>query len=223
MITIGVGVSRVRNLLKAVKEDSFITDRFIYSVIIKYAKLYIKREDDKNRIMRMSTLFSRIPCMELIETDSVEACCIGISTGCTIKRTKDKIPNLMDGSFGPIIRTVASLDLSEQLNLTEPATYLTISSLLTFKYNKTKYFWYLDGYLYFPNLPWEAVMIEGIFEDDIAGFVCNSEETCVVRQDQNLIVPDFMFAEIEQGVLNDMRGVLNIPQDPADDKQNSQR
>lgn len=223
MITIGVGVSRVRNLLKAVKEDSFITDRFIYSVIIKYAKLYIKREDDKNRIMRMSTLFSKIPCVPLIETDSVEACCIGIATGCTIKRTKDRIPNLMDGSFGPIIRIVASLDISEKVFITDPITYLSITNSSTYKYNKTKYFWHLDGYLFFPNLDWEAVMVDGIFEDDVSGFKCDSEETCLVRQDQNLIVPDYLFAEIEQAVLNDMRGVLNIPQDPADDKQNSQR
>ena len=223
MITIGVGVSRVRNLLKAVKEDSFITDRFIYSVITKYAKMYIKREDDKNRIMRMSTLFSKIPCVELIETDAVEACCIGISTGCIIKRTKDRIPNLMDGSFGPIIRTVASLDLSENVYITDPVTYLSITNSSNFKYNKTKYFWHLDGYLFFPNLDWEGVMIDGIFEDSVAGFACNSEDTCLVKQDQNLIIPDYLFAEIEQAVLNDMRGTLNIPQDPADDKQNSQR
>ena len=39
--TIGETVSRVRNTLKAVKEDAFLTDRFIYSVVSKFAKLFI--------------------------------------------------------------------------------------------------------------------------------------------------------------------------------------
>ena len=37
--TIGYTVSRVRNTLKAVKEDAFLTDRFIYSVVSKFCKI----------------------------------------------------------------------------------------------------------------------------------------------------------------------------------------
>ena len=36
--TIGEVVSRVRNQMKAVRQDAFLTDRFIYSVIGKHAK-----------------------------------------------------------------------------------------------------------------------------------------------------------------------------------------
>ena len=55
--TIGYTVSRVRNVLKAVKEDAFLTDRFIYSVILKYAKLFIKRQDNLNMILRFNSFF----------------------------------------------------------------------------------------------------------------------------------------------------------------------
>jgi len=36
MAAIGESISRVRNVLKAVKEDPFLTDRFIYSLIMKF-------------------------------------------------------------------------------------------------------------------------------------------------------------------------------------------
>jgi len=44
MTTVGEAISRVRNVLKAVKEDPFMTDRFIYSIILKHSKALLKRE-----------------------------------------------------------------------------------------------------------------------------------------------------------------------------------
>ncbi len=113
--TVGQSVSRVRNLLKAVKEDAFITDRFLYSLIIKYAKLYIKRQDTENKIMRFQSLFETIPCLELIEVDKVEACCTGIKSNCTIHRTKDRLPEVLEGAYGPLFRSIASIDRSVEL------------------------------------------------------------------------------------------------------------
>jgi len=51
MTTIGEAISRVRNTLKAVKEDPFLTDRNIYFLITKYGKTLIKREDNQFRLM----------------------------------------------------------------------------------------------------------------------------------------------------------------------------
>ena len=67
MVNIGETISRVRNLLKSVKEDAFLTDRMIYSVILKYAKLFVQRQDNDNKIMRYQTLFEVLPCVDLIE------------------------------------------------------------------------------------------------------------------------------------------------------------
>jgi len=52
--TIGYTVSRVRNSIKAVKEDAFVTDRYLWSVITKYAKLFIKRQDNQNKLFVQS-------------------------------------------------------------------------------------------------------------------------------------------------------------------------
>ena len=215
--TIGETVSRVRNTLKAVKEDAFLTDRFVYSVISKYAKLFIKRQDNLNKLLRFKSFFRALPCVPLIEVDKIEACCAGIKSGCIIMRTENKLPSPFEGPYGPMFRTVSSIDGSQEIVQTEPGTYTSMTKTTTFKYNKTKYYWYLDGYMYFPNIEWDAVKIEGIWENSI------DEKECILRQDQQSNIPDDLFAEIEQQVLQELTMSINIPADSSDDKQNALR
>jgi len=224
--TIGYTVSRVRNVLKAVKEDAFLTDRFIYSVILKYAKLYIKRQKDLNEILRFNSFFRTLPCVPLVEVDKVEACCGGITSGCIIMRTENKLPTPMEGPYGAMFRTISSIDGSKEVYKTEPGTYTSMTKTTTFKYNMNKYFWYMNGYMYFPNIEWDAVKIEGIWEDDISKLACDGrdgEKECSLRQDQETNIPDDLFAEIEQQVLQELTMSLQIPPDDADDKQNIYR
>lgn len=220
MVTIGEAVSRVRNIVKASTEDAFITDRFIFSIIMKHAKYYIRRQDSLNEILRFNSFFRRLPCVELIEVDRVEACC-DVKSNVTVMRTKEKIPGVMDSSFGPLFRTVASVDDSTIVYKTEPVLYNALSKTSGYKYNKQKYYWYLNGYLYFPNVVWEAVSVEGIFEQDLTGYTCTEDPGCIKRQEQQLIVPEYLFTEIEAQVLNDLKFTMAVPNDTAeDDKQN---
>jgi hypothetical protein len=221
MNTINYTISRVRNSLKAVKEDAFITDRYIWSLIIKYAKLYIKKQDNLNKLLRFKSFYKTLPCLELIEVDKIEANCGGIRSGCKIMRTKDPIPKPFDGPTGPMFRTVSSIDGSIEVYQTEPGTYTSMTKTTTFKYNKSKYFWYLNGHLYFPNIEWEAIQVEGIWEGDIVNL--NNDGICVLRQDQESSIPDDLYAEIEKAVLSEIYPTASIPQDQTDDKQNVYR
>jgi hypothetical protein len=216
---IGDVISRIRVQVKGAKQDPFLTDRVIYSFILKHAKWLMKREDGKNKLLGFSGAIQTMDLVELIEVDKVEACCTGLTSDCTIKRTKDKMPIFMQGYYGPLIRTVASLDGSEELQPTNPSTYISLSKSKAFKYNKAKYFWYLDDYLYFPNLEWDAVRIEGIFEEDISGFTCEPDD-CVIRSDQSFNVPDYLLGELEAKVYQDLAGIMQVPVDTANDKQN---
>jgi len=47
MTTVGESITRIRNIIKAVKEDAFVTDRQIYYNIIKYGSSLLKREDNQ--------------------------------------------------------------------------------------------------------------------------------------------------------------------------------
>ena len=219
MVTIADTISRVRNALKGTQDDAFLTDRMIYSTILKFAKLYIKRQDNENKIMRFQSLFEVLPCVELVEVDKVAACCAGIKSKCIIKRTKEKLPDPMEGVYGPLFREITSIDGSQLMYKTYPGTYVAMSNSTNFKYNKALYYWYLDGYLYFPNIQWDAVRIEAIWDDNIHYLKC-SEDTCMIRQDQPTHVPDYLFAEIEQQVLAQFMGTMQIPADNKDDNQN---
>ena len=221
MTTIGESISRVRNLVKAAKQDAFMTDRFIYSLIVKYAKLLIKRQDALNVRLKFASLFRTLPCVELIETDRVEACCGSLPDTCKVMRTKEKIPAPFEGAYGAFIRTVSSIDGSVEVYRTQPAQFTSMTKTTAFKYNKQKYYWYMNGYLYLPNIEWESVLLEGIFEEDIAIFTCASNGICKIRQDEVLGIPDDLFAEVEQNVMAQLMGTIQVPNDTNNsDKQN---
>lgn len=220
--TIGDIISRIRTQVKAVRQDAFLTDRAIYAFVLRHAKWIMKREDGKNRLLGFSGVVQTMDFVELLEVDKVEACCTGISSDCKIKRTKTKMPVFMQGYQGPLIRSTTSLDGSEELQLTNPTSYLAMSKSKNMKYNKTKYYWYLNDYLYFPNLDWDAVRIEGIFEEDISSYTCAKDE-CIIKTSQPFNVPDYLFAEIEAGAFKDLVGMLQIPSDAITDKQSTTR
>jgi hypothetical protein len=220
MTTIGESISRVRNLVKAAKQDAFMTDRFIYSLIVKYAKLYIKRQDNLNIRLKFSSLFRSLPCVELVETNKIEACCGSLPDSCKIMKTKEKIPIPFEGSYGPFIRTVSSIDGSIEVYRTQPAAFVSMTKTTAFKYNNQKYYWYMNGYLYLPNVEWPSIMVEGIFQDDISIFTCE-DDVCSIKQNQILPIPDDLFAEVEKQVLQDLMVDLQVPVDTnISDKQN---
>jgi hypothetical protein len=220
MTTIAEAISRVRNALKAVKEDPFLTDRTIYFALTKYAKTLIKREDNQYKLMKMSQIFQVLPYVELIDIDRVEAGCVGVYSECYFKRSKDKLPSILDGMFGPIIRTTSSIDGSIEMFRTDPGTWVSITKSSTFRYNKRPYFWYLNGYIYCPNIDWDAIRIEAIFENNAEN--CDTDP-CTIKQDEVLAIPDYLFSEAEQFVMKELTTSVSIPSDGADDGQNTLR
>jgi hypothetical protein len=223
MTTIGEAVSRVRNTLKAVKEDPFLTDRTIYFSILKYGQSLMKREDNKNKLMRIPSIFTQLTYVELVDVDTIEAQCVGVYSGCTIKRTKEKMPEFMTASKGPLIRSVTSIDGSIHLQETQPIIFTSITHSTNFKYNKTMYYWYLDGYLYMPNVSWDAIKVDAAFEGDTSAFSCGPDagkEVCLVHQDNAMGIPDYLFSEIEQYVIKELTTTIQIPTNGPDDSQN---
>jgi hypothetical protein len=220
MTTIGQAITRVRTALKAVKEDPFLTDRNIYYSLIKYGETLLKREDNQYKLMKMSSIWTDLPYVELIDVDKIQAQCAGVYSGCYVKRTKEKLPKILDGSFGPLIRSVSSIDGSMELYRTEPGTYTSITKTTNFKYNKNKYFWYIDGYLYLPDNQWDAIKVEALFDGDISPYHCETDDQCWIRQDQRLPFPEYLFSEIEQFVVKELTIAMQVPTNGPDDSQN---
>lgn len=220
MQTKGDAISRVRNNIKSVREDAFITDRFIYSLIDKFGKLLLKREDNSFKVMNKDELFLFIPFIPMIEIDKIDTDCINIKSRCTILRSENRLPKMVEGAFGPLIRSVTSIDMSKKANITHPTIFNKISNSSTFKYNKDAYFFFRDGYIYLLNARWEAIAIEAIFDEGINNELCNCEEDCENMQDEKLPFPDYMMAEVDNMVINALLATARIPSEDNDDKQN---
>lgn len=224
MVTINEVVSRIRGQVKAEVQDAFVTDRFIYSLVTKFAKLFMRRQDSLNKLMKFNSIWNFLPYVELIEIDKVEAQCTGIQTGCTIKRTKEKLPDMVEGYWGPLIRTVSSIDSSIELQPTQPGTYTSMTKTTSFRYNKKKYFWFLNGYLYLPDMEWDAIRVEAVFDDDISNWLCEDDtDKCIPRYEQEIPFPEFLLAEIETQILTQMFNTLKIPTEDSDNKLNPNR
>ena len=223
MQTIGDIISRVRGQIKAESEDAFVTDRYLYSLVKKYAQLFMRRQDSSNKLKKFNSVWQTLDFVELIEVDKIESDCCGIKSDCKIKRTKLKLPTFMEGYWGPLIRTVSSIDGSVECQATSPGTYTSMTNSTSFKYNKTKYFWWLNDYLYLPNVEWDAIKVEGIWENDVSKFNCDPSDNCVPRYLQRMFVPEFLFAEIEQQVLQETFNTMKVPAEDSDNKVNVNR
>ena len=223
MATIADVISRIRGQAKAEVQDAFVTDRYIYSLVIKSAQLLMRRQDHANKLMKFNSVWKALPFVEMIEVDKIEAGSTGIQSGCTFMRTKIKLPEMIEGYWGPLIRTVSSIDGSIELQPTYPGTYVSMTKTTSFRYNKKKYFWYLDGYIYSPNIDWEAIKVEAVFNDDISSYTCEKTDDCIPRYKQEIYIPESLFPEIEQQVLISMTNTMKIPEDVNDDKRNLNR
>ena len=222
MNTKGNTISRVRRLAKGTKIDAFLTNRFLYSMILKFAKLYIKRLDDSNKLSRWNSLFEVLPGVELIDVSKIEAC-VDIDTCCTFKRTKNPLPPMLEGTYGSKIRTISTIDGTYQIYETQAKTYSKMTKSTSFKYNKNKYFWLNNGYAYFPNMDWELVDVDALWEDSIEQYKCCADDCCVDRINERSNIPDSLFVETEDGIRQELLSMMQIPSDTKADNQSPQK
>jgi len=216
-LLIATVVGRVRNSLKANKIDSFLTDYEIYLLFKKHVSPVLRRLDEKGDLIKFASVFETLDWVELEETDKIEACCSPIKSGATFRKTKLTMPMFTEGYYGPMVRSITSLDGSVVFKLVANSDiYNLIAKSKDFKYNTTKYCWFLNDRLYFPNVSYPAVRIEGLFEEDISMFRCG-EDRCLPRQQQSINVPDFILEQVEEHIILSLRGQIGTPSDKAND------
>lgn len=220
---IGDIVSTLRQGIKAVRQDSFITDKYLYNLFLQYAAVRIKQLDEKGRLYAFSSIFETLDYVKLVETDWIEAGCTGIKSYRTFRKTELPMPMFTEGKFGPMVRSITSLDGRMPFQLTSLDNYVLLSNQKTFRYNRTKYCWWLNDHIYFPDIDYPAVRIEGMFQEDISEFKCNYTDRCKPRQEQSLNIPDYIIAEIKALCLKELNGQMGIPSDSNHDAININR
>lgn len=189
-LTVRAAISQVKTPNKAVNADSRMTNKYVYSLLRKHRDFLIKQVDSKFQLLKLGYLFQTWKCVELIPAPTVDECC-GVKTSCIIYRTKKKLPYVLTASWGPIIRKVSSLDGFTEFFMTTPSQWNRQQEDTNAKYNKTLYFYWSDGYLYFPNIEWKKVKIDALFEEDIEKFneCCEEVDPCLTFLDNTFRIP----------------------------------
>lgn len=222
MVRIKEVISRLRNIYKATRQDAWITDRFLYSIAVKYARSLLRREDGQYKLFKHSSVFRTIDHIQMAETNAVEAQCTGIRSDRKFYRS-DFLPEILPGYYGPIVRSITSMDGTRELQMVTPSQYVNFTRSKNFKFNKNTYCWWLNNRLY-STVPW-PLRLEGIFEGDLSRFNCEGCETdCQPAQEQFFPLPEHLLAELEDLVKAKELGLMvQIPSDPAHDNQSIMR
>jgi hypothetical protein len=200
-------VSDIRSMHKILSTDALITDRVILSEIKIEALLLIKRETNLRKLWATDTLFTTIPCLEMIEVP-ISECCSYVDP-CSIARTKFKLPKISEGNYQYVIQGVYSIDAMSGMGnkLKEITTNRYINLLKLPIIVKQDYYWITNEYLYVTNPLIQAVRLVAFFEEDVpnaimypecgCGDITTSlENICINPLDKDVHIPGYLLKQV---------------------------
>ena len=178
MATLRKLVSDIRSMHKILSTDSLITDRAIASEVRNNSILLIKRETNLRKLWATSTLFTTIPCLEMIQVPISECCDYQVPGN--VSRTRYKIPRISEGNYQYLIQGVYSINAmggtGTKLKEITINRYTNLIKLPIIK--KEEYYWILNDYLYVNNPLLQAVRLAACFEQEVPNEVMYPESGC---------------------------------------------
>jgi hypothetical protein len=192
---------------KLLSTDSLITDRAIVSEIKNNAFLLIKRETNLRKLWATDTVFTTIPCLEMVEVPISECC--DYADPCTVARSKFKLPKISEGNYQYVIQGVYSINAMSgkgtKLKEITVNRYVNLLKLPIIK--KESYYWISNGYLYVSNPLLKAIRFVALFEEDVPNEImypecgCGSpdytdEQLCMNPLDKESPVPGYLEKQV---------------------------
>lgn len=216
-------IQEFRKMLQEVGADSTYTNQFLYGVLSKHARWLIKREISAGRIFRNTTFFQTLGCQDVVEVSVVDACC-PIKTNCKIYRTKDKIPDVWVDDYGPVIKSITSVDGTSEFFITTASGWQNKKDDPYNRKSSEKYTFFADGYWWFPEHNPHKINEFGFFVNDISGLSgCAKEKECVRFLDTPFFVPDWVEAELMSKALQSLLPSKQMIEDEQIDKNTNRK
>jgi hypothetical protein len=195
---------------------------------LEQANWLIKREVSAGRIYRNASFFQRLPSREVIEVSTIPAC-ISIKNGCTIYRTKHKLPEIWQDNNGPILRRITSIDGSTSFTIITPTLWEDINNDPYNKYSNEKYVFFAEDYLWFPKHNPHKVIPEAFYKDDVRLHPekcedCDDEEDeCLSFLDTKFMIPDWIEAELMSKAIQQLFPSKQMQEDVQIDKNTNRK
>jgi hypothetical protein len=167
MATLRKLVSDVRGMHKLLSSDGLITDRVIASEIRNNTLMLVKRETNLRKLWATDTLFTTIPCLEMVEVPISECC--DYTDPCSVARSRYKLPRICEGNYQYVIQGVYSINAmggrGKKLKEITINRYINLLRLPIIK--NEEYYWISNGYLYVNNPFLQTIRVAAFFEEDI--------------------------------------------------------
>jgi hypothetical protein len=206
MATLRKLVSDVRSMHRILSTDALITDRAIASEVRNNSIMLIKRETNLRKLWASDTLFTTIPCLEMVEVPISECC--DYADPCTVARTKYKLPRISEGNYQYVIQGVYSINAmggkGTKLKEITVNRYINLLKLPIIK--NENYFWISNGYLYVSNPLVQSIRLVALFEEDIpneimypdcdCGTAYTLDEYCKNPLDKEFSLPGYLEQQV---------------------------
>jgi len=222
-------ISRLRNSLNEVSTDTHFTNRYLWNVLWSGIKTVIKQDaDNARKLYNQAGLWQNI-CVKMKPVSPILCDCVNIPLDCVLYRSEYQLPKILESSYGFIYRFISSPDLSVKFTLVTPYDYDRKSKI---KYNREKYAFIHNGYLWSPNAQFPVLTVSGIFEQDtksLPEFNCDqlSEEQlggkCNSILDTPSGVPDYLETSVIRIALEELGASKASPRDELPNQNETQR
>lgn len=178
MTTIGDVVARLRNSIKEVSDDSVFSNRYLWNTYLTALRQLIKQDSVAGKIYSTSEVWVPI-CIQMEPINSLYCNCFCLPYDKQVYRSTQKLPKFLESTDGIIYRWLATPDMSRTFVIVSPFQYQVKSKI---KYNREKYAFIHDGYLYTPNHEYQLLSMSAFFEESVDDFMCGKPQGTIPEE-----------------------------------------
>lgn len=149
-----------RTQVKEINGDKYLSDRAILADLTSVRNLLVKREIDKRKLKDIDSIYTTIPCLEMIPVPLAECC--SYKSPCTIRRSKYKLPKVGESIWGYIIEGVWNIDGKISFDKGSAKSYANLLDLLN---KNPMIYWIQNNYLYVSDEDIEIIRTRLFLED----------------------------------------------------------
>lgn len=232
MITQRNLISQLRSTHRLLSSDASINDRTLLTVLTNTSKQLIRRELNLRKLVNTDSIYTIIPCLELIQVP-ISECCDYVDE-CMIARTKIRLPRIEESNYLSAIQAVFSINQKKKLKQITPSRYINLLKLP--KKTNDIYFWLQDNYLYVTSPDVEMVKIIAFFAEEVPLQIlypqgcdsckCNevkNEDKCKNPLDNEFKAPGYLLKPIiDMSSEYLLKTYFRLPEDNNSDNQDNQ-
>lgn len=209
-------VSDIAGDIRAITHDDRYSYRFLANKFLDKIQYFLRQDAKSREVFRDMSMWETINCIKLEDITGCKDC--GITIVCnTLKKSKDKMPQSYDTSYGKLIKVI-TIDGSREFTQISSFSYKDYTNKQYGAKNQG-YYWIENGYLYVPDTEIDTirVMIVPKNSNDVA-FLNGECIDCVSPLDAKINYPDYLITLAKQETVKEIAGIdKRIVQDEKGD------